>query len=539
MTTKILVAGDVKGSIDQLFARVGTLHASKGPFDCLLCVGDFFGTADAAELLTPFKSGTQSPPLRTYILGPAPPGSPEPDADGKVELAPDLFFLTGAGIVTLHALRVGFASARSSSLVEAVADLRGRASEAGFAGCDLLLTHEWPRGFHQQLPAEGGLPPDLLPERDLPTVGAELVAELAATVRPRYHFCGTEDAFFQRAPYRAASHPPAANLPPPTTTISRLITLASVGADKKKKWLHALSLVPCSQMSSEQLAAAPENTTESPYPYAPPLPPPLPEAASASAEGGGDGGGGGNNKGKRKREFTTDSRTWVHESCWFCMASPQFESHFVVSVGEEAYVATPKGPLLPMHALILPIAHIPCSLELSDAQAAEMASYVAALRKLFEARGAALLLFERYMGSGSFEHMHLQALPIPSQLAQNARQAFEAHGQRLGIHFEVLPPGETAAKRLADSPEPFFAATLPSGETLLHRLSANKSGRRHPLHFGREVVARMLGNPRLADWKACLPQPAPGERASTQELEKRMAEDFKAAFAMYDPAAEA
>ena len=83
------------------------------------------------------------------------------------------------------------------------------------------------------------------------------------------------------------------------------------------------------------------------------------------------------------------------------------------------------------------------------------------------------------------------------------------------------------------------AATLPSGETLLHRLSANKSGRRHPLHFGREVVARMLGNPRLADWKACLPQPAPGERASTQELEKRMAEDFKAAFAMYDPAAEA
>ena len=450
----------------------------------------------------------------------------------RVELAPDLFFLTVPASWPCPPRQLRRRSPRCRS---------GRRPprpriEDGFAGCDLLLTHEWPRGFHQQLPAEGGLPPDLLPERDLPTVGAELVAELAATVRPRYHFCGTEDAFFQRAPYRAASHPPAANLPPPTTTISRLITLASVGADKKKKWLHALSLVPCSQMSSEQLAAAPENATESPYPYAPPLPPPLPEAASASAEGGGDGGGGGNNKGKRKREFTTDSRTWVHESCWFCMASPQFESHFVVSVGEEAYVATPKGPLLPMHALILPIAHIPCSLELSDAQAAEMASYVAALRKLFEARGAALL-FERYMGANPSSTCTCRR-PIPSQLAQNASRPLRRTA-KAGIHFEVLPPGEAAAKRLADSPEPFFAATLPSGETLLHRLSANKSGRRHPLHFGREVVARMLGNPRLADWKACLPQPAPGERASTQELEKRMAEDFKAAFAMYDPASEA
>ena len=28
---------------------------------------------------------------------------------------------------------------------------------------------------------------------------------------------------------------------------------------------------------------------------------------------------------KRKRpEFASDARAWVHDSCWFCMASPQF-----------------------------------------------------------------------------------------------------------------------------------------------------------------------------------------------------------------------
>ena len=581
MTTKLLVSGDVRGEVAQLFDRVGPLHASKGPFDCLLCIGDFFGAAPPDETLKRFRSGELVPPLRTYILGPAPAGVSAAGSDGVVELSTDLFCLTGAGIVTLHALRIAFASGRAApaasadaaeaaadvdvagSLTDAVTELRSRAAEPGFAGCDLLLTHEWPRGFFRQLPEVNGLPADLLPDRDLPTVGSELVAEIAASVRPRYHFCATEDAFFARAPYRAVTHHPAPNMPPPRCTVARLIALAGVGPDKKKKYLHALSLVSCASMSAEQLAADPGNTTDSPYPYLPPPPPPPPPSA-----GGGGGGvarpkvcidwqrgkctrgttckfphegesgcnpaAGGGGGGKRKRpEYASDARSWVHDSCWFCLASAQFESHFVVSVGEEAYVAMAKGPLLPMHALILPIAHIPCSLDLSEAAAAEIDKYVGALRKCFEARGASLLLFERYMGSGSFEHMHIQALPIPSQLAGSARAAFEAHGQRLGIRFEVLPPGERYADRLADNPEPFFAATLPSGETLLHRLSTNQ--RRHPLHFGRESVARMLGNPRLADWKTCLPQPAPGERASTQELEQRMADDFKQAFESFSP----
>jgi hypothetical protein len=186
-----------------------------------------------------------------------------------------------------------------------------------------------------------------------------------------------------------------------------------------------------------------------------------------------------------------------------------------------------------MHTLLLPIAHPPCSLMMSAEEAAELGRYVDALRRCFEARGASLLLFERYMASGTFEHMHLQAVPLPSQLAPGARAAFEAHGKKLGIRFEVLPPGESIASRMANGPEPFFAATLPSGEILLHKHATNP--RRHPLQFGREVVAGILGNPSRADWKLCLPKPAPGERASTAELEARGANDFKEAFARYDP----
>ena len=88
---------------------------------------------------------------------------------------------------------------------------------------------------------------------------------------------------------------------------------------------------------------------------------------------------------------------------------------------------------------------------------------------------------------------------------------------------------------MAAGAEPFFAAMLPSGETLLHLHRNNP--RRHPLQFGREVVAALLGNPRRADWKACMPQPAPGERASTAELEARAADEAKRAFAPFEPEA--
>ncbi len=37
-----LVAGDVEGQYDALFSRVQTINKKSGPFDMLLCVGDFF-----------------------------------------------------------------------------------------------------------------------------------------------------------------------------------------------------------------------------------------------------------------------------------------------------------------------------------------------------------------------------------------------------------------------------------------------------------------------------------------------------------------
>ena len=39
---KVLLAGDVGGSLQALFKRVTAVNKSSGPFDVLLCTGSFF-----------------------------------------------------------------------------------------------------------------------------------------------------------------------------------------------------------------------------------------------------------------------------------------------------------------------------------------------------------------------------------------------------------------------------------------------------------------------------------------------------------------
>lgn len=41
-----LICGDVNGKLKTLFTRVESINKKNGPFDFLLCVGNFFGSYD-------------------------------------------------------------------------------------------------------------------------------------------------------------------------------------------------------------------------------------------------------------------------------------------------------------------------------------------------------------------------------------------------------------------------------------------------------------------------------------------------------------
>nr|CAD7434267.1 unnamed protein product [Timema monikensis] len=87
-----LVCGDVDGKFKTLFTKVENINTKSGPFDFLLCVGDFFGSS--ADSWTPYKDGKLSVPIATYVLGPSTVshGALYPDMNGG-ELAPNVSYL--------------------------------------------------------------------------------------------------------------------------------------------------------------------------------------------------------------------------------------------------------------------------------------------------------------------------------------------------------------------------------------------------------------------------------------------------------------
>lgn len=60
---------------------------------------------------------------------------------------------------------------------------------------------------------------------------------------------------------------------------------------------------------------------------------------------------------------------------------------------------------MPEHVLLLPIMHVPSSLELSDDARDEMNKYKEALRKYYRSKGKSCVFFERNFAS---RHMQLQ-----------------------------------------------------------------------------------------------------------------------------------
>ncbi|KAL5572475.1 hypothetical protein UlMin_022072, partial [Ulmus minor] len=112
---RILLCGDVSGRLNQLFKRVASVNKSAGPFDALLCVGQFFpDSADRLEEFTDYIEGRSEIPLPTYFIGDYGVGaakvllaaSKEPKNLGfkmdGLKICENLFWLKGSGKFSLH-----------------------------------------------------------------------------------------------------------------------------------------------------------------------------------------------------------------------------------------------------------------------------------------------------------------------------------------------------------------------------------------------------------------------------------------------------
>ncbi|ONK59274.1 uncharacterized protein A4U43_C08F4770 [Asparagus officinalis] len=571
---RILLCGDPLGHLNQLFKRVQSVNKSSGPFDALLCVGQFFPESDEGiDEVADYVEGRCSVPIPTYFTGDYGAGAARFlskasnlgfKTDG-IEVCANLYWLKGSGKFSLHGLSMVYLSGR-------------KYPDAG--GRD--ITNEWPSGV-----SEGADTTDALPAVSDPWGSDPVVAELAAELKPRYHVAGSKGIFYARQPYSNTD----------SVHVTRFLGLAAVGNKDKQKFIHAISPIPASTMSAAELQSKPLHTTSSPYMIAA-KPERTGEATKRPANSDIDvqywrydvsrkrqrqGGperlcftftSTGScslgekcnfrhdtdareqylrnvcfdflNKGKcergpdcrfthnvvdegviPQRTRTNGGRKSSGKNCWFCLSSPDVESHLILSLGETYYCALAKGPLVQDHVLLIPIEHHPDTLTMPSEAEKELGIYKNALSTYFKNQGKAVVFFE-WIFQG-IPHANLQGVPIPLSKASRTLFAFNFAAKQLEFEFTVLSKssdnteGRNLLRSQFDGKSNLFYAELPDGTILSY--ATDDKNKLH-VQFGREVLAGLLKLTDRDNWKKCV----------SKEDETKMAENFKKGFQEFDPA---
>ena len=212
------------------------------------------------------------------------------------------------------------------------------------------------------------------------------------------------------------------------------------------------------------------------------------------------------------------------ENCWFCLSNPSASVWLVVSVAQEIYLTLDKAPMHPQHCLLIPVEHYPSTLSLSPNARSEVMSYIGAVRKFYQSQGLEMVGFERFMRLRRMggNHCHINLVPISKAAAESARGTFEEMAKQDGFTLDHLEKGtpESLSDALGDSE--YFAAYLPDSSMLVTKIQREP---RHPMDYGRRVLAQLLGCPDKANPKEC---------QLSQDEEENLANEFKAGFKDFD-----
>lgn len=522
-TLKILVVGSVRGHYSKLFKRVHDVNLKAGPFDLLLCIGDFFGedTDTYNELV---NGDTELPNVHTYILGPITSQfrklHPNVDNfDHGFEIVDGITFLGRSGILnTSQGLRIGYLNGQflqecteeDKSLeyfTKEDYDSLLMSQRSSSAVVDILITAQWPRDVfkYTTMGESMGTKAD--------ATASVLISKLCWLIRPRYHFAGGFNFFYERPPFR--NH---RVLNEAAKNVTRFYSVADITNTEKMKWIYAFNIVPAKQLSAPELVRQPEGVTENPFGklvqeqtdqenlslMGRPQSGQFFFAIDSTDQQGDDGY---NKRGRDNRNNHQDKHPRKQlkvdqDSCWFCLASANVDKSLIVSIGDLSYLALAKGGLTDDHMMILPIGHIRSSIEIEEHDLrSEITHFKTVLLEFFKAREMVPVFFERNFRSAHFQ-IHVIGLPeskAPS-LKATVATVFDRHEyHELSMHselFDVLSPGA-----------PYFFLECPGHYKFFVRINTKKEF--FPIQIGRDLLAHpdLLNCPDKVDWKKCTSSP--------------------------------
>jgi hypothetical protein len=536
----------VNCQLQAAFTKLARLQAKQN-FAFAILVGNLFGDCSTeAELdeISALLQGNINVPLPTYFtLGDRPlPTRIVEKIEADDEVCPNLYFLGKRGTLkTSEGIRISALGGKLGSSTDAQSkpesNLGGRFqttySEAdaralfGTHSADILITNQWPKGirFGSQVP----LPEDksLLPSE------VQCVADVVATLKPRYHFSASDGFFYEREPFFHMPTEDSLDAKP----LTRFISLATFGS--KQKAMYAFTIDP----KAAPPVTVPAGVTASPLSAPQSKRKGLPtqrESFQRFAVPEDD-------QGQRSRKRQQRAPPPGPDQCFFCLSNPNIATHLITSIGNESYLTTAKGPLppnnyfpdlgFPGHMLIIPFSHSPTLTSISDPETrtntyTEMQRYRSSLHQMITDRSSGKLgavTWEVSRGSGI--HIHWQFLPIPADLIHGGlvEAAFKVEAENLSY------PRFTSASASADGsnePGDFFRVWIWSSAGGNEKAEAEKTlmleltpDFRFDLQFGRRVMAKLLELDKRMNWK---------DATQAVEEEEGDAEAFKEAFKKYD-----
>ncbi|TVY83369.1 CWF19-like protein [Lachnellula suecica] len=535
-----IVLGDINGQLQPVFTKLSNLHA-KNSFAFAIVTGNLF--SEDNDAVSDLLANKIAVPLPTYFtVGTTPlPARIIEKIEKDEEICPNLHFLgkrsttktsEGIKIVTLGGQlddKIVGLSKEQHLPYHTVSDAKAL---HGSHTADILLTTTWP-----SLIRTGSKVP--LPDGITDVEGQDHIADLSATLKPRYHFSVSPEFFFEREPFFHKPTPDAPEFRP----LTRFISLAAHGNPSKQKALYAFSL----QASVDPAAPLPPGATASPF-YSRPNTKKRPtlDADSYSRYGGHDRNGHRHKRGNGG--FRGERRAPGPDQCFFCLSNPTLATHLISSIGDDAYLTIAKGPLttsdtysssgveFPAHALIVPLTHSATIAQMPDEDGsrektfAEMNRFKEALQSMISKGSANKLGAVTYeISKGNGVHTHWQFVPMPDETIRKGlvEAAFRVEAENHSYPaFEVRDPG------VGQNDGDFFRAwiwTPPSednseGSTKCITMPFD-SQIRFNLQFGRVVLAKLLGLEGRVKWQDC---------AQTEDEEKKDIESFKAAFKEFD-----
>ncbi|KAI0990643.1 hypothetical protein GJ496_004133 [Pomphorhynchus laevis] len=362
-----------------------------------------------------------------------------------------------------------------------------------------------------------------------------IISKLVVNLKPRYHFCSGGDIYFEAPPYRNYRVAQQKEM-----HVTRFVALASSFAAKDQKGMYGFQITPMMSLNTASLLVGNPQAIESPYTFISlnpnnttlpavttnyffeqqhpvqlqttqssysVIPPQLLTVPSHQSSMHND------------RSTNCDI---MNAPCWFCPGEPHYESHLVVSVGQEVYMSLARGGLTDNHVMIVPIEHIRSTRECSTSMLTEIKRYKNAITEFFDKEYDNVpVFFERFLKT---VHFQIQCIPIPKSKIEVTEQVFVEYLDQLNLQYEYINAKSHLAK-IIDENTAFFLVDIPNGKRLFVRLV---EGGLH-LQFGRIVLAsdRILNiTNRGFNWKLCL---------RSQNDEAEIVSQLRESFSPYDP----